>query len=359
MGFTKRLIANQRSHEKYRNRKPILLVEDDIGTTLIETQLLKSFGYDVVAAKSGEEAVNVAMGNNKIALILMDINLGSGIDGTEAARQILGKRQLPIVFLSSHTEKEYVERVKAITRYGYVIKNSDKFVLQSSIEMAFHLFEAHEAMRESENLLNEVGGMVLVGGWELDVKTNDVRWTKETYRIHDLSEDEKFDLSEAILFYDMPGRSTLETALQRCMEKGEPFDLELPFTSAKGRHLWTRAMGRATNVAGKVVKLTGTFMDITERKQVEKVLRLTQYSIDNIADSIFWIDKSARFIFVNNAACKNLGYSKEEFLAMTIFDVDPVFPKEKWQEHWQKNCQARFTFRLRQFTRQRMAGKFQ
>jgi len=321
---------------KNQEQKTILLVEDDIGTTLIETQLLKSFGYDVVAAKSGEEAVNVAMGNNKVALILMDINLGSGIDGTEAARQILGKRQLPIVFLSSHTEKEYVERVKAITRYGYVIKNSDKFVLQSSIEMAFHLFEAHEAMRESENLLNEVGGMVLVGGWELDVKTNDVRWTKETYRIHDLSEDEKFDLSEAILFYDMPGRSTLETALQRCMEKGEPFDLELPFTSAKGRHLWTRAMGRATNVAGKVVKLTGTFMDITERKQVEKVLRLTQYSIDNIADSIFWIDKSARFIFVNNAACKNLGYSKEEFLAMTIFDVDPVFPKEKWQEHWQK-----------------------
>jgi len=53
---------------KNQEQKTILLVEDDIGTTLIETQLLKSFGYDVVAAKSGEEAVNVAMGNNKLPL---------------------------------------------------------------------------------------------------------------------------------------------------------------------------------------------------------------------------------------------------------------------------------------------------
>jgi PAS domain S-box-containing protein len=74
--------------------------------------------------------------------------------------------------------------------------------------------------------------------------------------------------------------------------------------------------------------------ELAEYKKLVKTLRLTQYSIDNVADSIFWIDKSAKFHFVNNAACKNLGYSKEELLTKIIFDVDPVFPKEQLESHW-------------------------
>ena len=135
---------------KHQEQKTILLVEDDTVTTMVETHLLKSLGYDVVAAKSGEEAVQVATCNDKIALILMDIELGSGMNGAEAAKQILGKRHLPVVFLTVHTDKEYVERIKGIAGYGCIIKNSGDVVLQSSIEMAFNLFEAHEAMRESE-----------------------------------------------------------------------------------------------------------------------------------------------------------------------------------------------------------------
>ena len=56
------------------------------------------------------------------------------------------------MFLSSHTDKEYVERIKGIAGYGYVVKNSSNVVLQSSIEMAFNLFDAQAAMRESETL---------------------------------------------------------------------------------------------------------------------------------------------------------------------------------------------------------------
>jgi PAS domain S-box-containing protein len=95
----------------------------------------------------------------------MDINLGKGIDGTEAARQILNRHNIPIVFLTSHSEKEYVDRVKEITRYGYVIKNSGDFVLQSSIEMAFELFESHQKTKESKTryktTLNSIGDAVI------------------------------------------------------------------------------------------------------------------------------------------------------------------------------------------------------
>lgn len=57
-------------------------------------------------------------------LVLMDIDLGDGMDGTEAARQILLRRNVPIAFLTSHMEKEYVDRAKAISSYGYVVKDT-------------------------------------------------------------------------------------------------------------------------------------------------------------------------------------------------------------------------------------------
>jgi CheY-like chemotaxis protein len=122
------------------NKRTVLLVEDEAIVCISESKKLQDFGYTVVIAHSGKEAVELAQANSDIQLVLMDINLGEGIDGTEAAKQILSHRDIPIVFLTSHSEKEMVDKVKGITRYGYIIKNSGDFVLQSSIDMAFELF---------------------------------------------------------------------------------------------------------------------------------------------------------------------------------------------------------------------------
>ena len=80
----------------------------------------------------------------------------------------------------------------------------------------------------------------------------------------------------------------------------------------------------------------GIFRDNTERNKAEAKLQLTQVSIDSVKDCIFWIDENANFHFVNDTACRRLGYSREELLSMGVFEVDPIFPAEKWPEHWQK-----------------------
>lgn len=123
-------------------KKTILLVEDEVFIAMAQEKKLAAFGYNVITAGSGEEAVSLACGDTTIDLILMDIDLGKGIDGTEAARQILECIDVPVVFLSSHTEPEVVEKTEKITSYGYVVKNSGPTVLATSIKMAFKLFEA-------------------------------------------------------------------------------------------------------------------------------------------------------------------------------------------------------------------------
>lgn len=122
--------------------KTILLVEDESIIALAEAMTLKKCGYIVITAATGEKAVEIVAENSDISLVLMDINLGAGIDGTEAAQLILKKRDIPILFLSSHTEREVVEKTENITSYGYIVKNSGETVLLTSIKMAYKLHEA-------------------------------------------------------------------------------------------------------------------------------------------------------------------------------------------------------------------------
>ncbi len=75
--------------------------------------------------------------------------------------------------------------------------------------------------------------------------------------------------------------------------------------------------------------------DITERKRSEEALRLTQFSVNRAADAVFWIDPDGKFIYVNGAACSSLGYSQGELLGMSVWDIDPNFPREHWPEQWQ------------------------
>jgi len=126
--------------------KTILLVEDEAILALSHSGILQKNGYEVQIAYNGESAIETVRKSNTVDLVLMDINLGSGIDGTQAAQEILQIKKLPIVFLTSHSEQAMVEKVKGITRYGYVIKSSQEFVLLETIGTAFELFQARTSM---------------------------------------------------------------------------------------------------------------------------------------------------------------------------------------------------------------------
>ncbi|MCD6234560.1 MAG: PAS domain S-box protein [Candidatus Marinimicrobia bacterium] len=133
----------------------ILIVEDEHLIALDTAMLLEDHGYKTRIADCGESALEIVNNHADIDLILMDIDLGPGMDGPETAKIILKKHSIPIVFLTSHSEEEMVEKVRTITRYGYVIKNSGDFVLLSSIEMAFELHDAHIKLQKQLCALEE------------------------------------------------------------------------------------------------------------------------------------------------------------------------------------------------------------
>ena len=61
-----------------------------------------------------------------------------------------------------------------------------------------------------------------------------------------------------------------------------------------------------------------------------------QFSIDHAFDRIAWITPDGRFLYANEAACKEMDYTLDEVLSMSVSDIDPNFPIEKWTEHYRE-----------------------
>lgn len=122
-------------------------------------------------------------------------------------------------------------------------------------------------------VLDRTGSLAKVGGWELDLTTNQLSWTKEVFAIHELAEGDIPSLEEAISFYYPQDQIKIKSAIEQAISHNMGWDLELPFITAKNREIWVRAQGQALSENGRVTRLAGAFQDITEKKKNEIKLR--------------------------------------------------------------------------------------
>jgi diguanylate cyclase (GGDEF)-like protein/PAS domain S-box-containing protein len=74
--------------------------------------------------------------------------------------------------------------------------------------------------------------------------------------------------------------------------------------------------------------------DITADREAESALRLTQLSVDQASDLIHWIAADGRLLYASESSCRRHGYSREELLGMTIFDLDPLLTPTDWGRLW-------------------------
>lgn len=101
----------------------------------------------------------------------------------------------------------------------------------------------------------------------------------------------------------------------------------------------------------------GVTRDITKRKRMEEMLELMKYSIDRSEDAAFWVKPDAGFYYVNDAASRMLGYSREELLAKSIKEIDTRFNEAKWNEHWEMLKQQKYR-KMESIYRTMEGGKF-
>ncbi|MGA2914542.1 MAG: histidine kinase dimerization/phosphoacceptor domain -containing protein [Sedimentisphaerales bacterium] len=131
----------------------ILVVEDESIVAKDLQHTLQNLEYSVPETVStGPEAVK-SVEKRKPDLVLMDIVLDGEMDGIEAAELIHSRFNVPVVYLTAHTDNKTVERAKITDPFGYIVKPFDDRQLKTVIEMALCKVEMHNKLKESEEWL--------------------------------------------------------------------------------------------------------------------------------------------------------------------------------------------------------------
>ncbi len=222
----------------------------------------------------------------------------------------------------------------------YLVELCTRACREQSLMRVKDLLEVRtRELRQKDELLISTQRLAKTGGWEWNVEKQTMVWTDEVYRIHDFEPDEftpgsPEHIAQSLACYAPDHRSMVAAAFQRCIEQGEPYDLECPFTSAKGRTLWIRTAAQPVLEGGRVVRVIGHIMDITERKQAEEKLRDSEEKYRGLFNesvvAVYVFDGNKNFVDSNQAGVDLLGYTREELLNMSIPDVyadrDVVLP---------------------------------
>jgi PAS domain S-box-containing protein len=193
-------------------------------------------------------------------------------------------------------------------------------------------------LRESEAALKEAQRLAQIGSSIWDARIDKTTWSDELYRIvgwdparHPPTHEERKKI------YTPESFAILDRAVKQALATGEPWDLQLEIVRPDGEHRQVNARGSGVrDENGIITGLHGTLQDITERKRATEQLEMLKVSIDKHFDGAYWMDANNQFVYVNDTACKALGYAREELLGKPVTMIAPNATPHLLEEVWKR-----------------------
>ena len=205
-----------------------------------------------------------------------------------------------------------VQRILAIVATGFLVLLVWNYQLSGEIRRRKHV---EEALRRSDALLRRTQAVSRVGGWECDALSGRVTWTDETYLIHEVSHDyDPTSMETNFEFYLPEDRARIVSAFRNALEKGDPFDLELELVTAQRRGIWVRTAGQVDQEDGRVIRVVGNILDITERKHAEAERNRLMAAIEQAGEIVVVTSPDGTIQYVNPAFTTVTGYTRDEIV---------------------------------------------
>ncbi len=236
-------------------------------------------------------------------------------------------------------QKEYIR--KDGSRFPVELRAYSVLDDQGSVEYLWAIVRditevkrTEKELKDSRDLLEITQELSRVGGWVFDTNQRQMTWTDEAYRLHGIDPGvvpEGFQdlVAWSLSCYPDEARPLIREAFERCVENGTPYRLELPFHTKDGRTFWVATMGKAVFENGRVVKVMGNIMDITERKRAEEAIRselVAQRSLDRANNRVEYILNAIHDgLWENNFKTGEFQFSDRIF---TMLGYEPIRGRE-------------------------------
>ena len=196
--------------------------------------------------------------------------------------------------------------------------------------------QAETALRDSEKRLDNVLSVIGEGIWDWDLTANVVRHNLSWCRM--LGYDESYVEHPVETFADIlheDDRAAVMQRIQRCLEGNGPYRSEHRMRRADGQVIWVQDRGDVVerDVQGQVMRMVGSFSDVTEHKEAEEGLKQFKNTLDNTLDCVFmFAPDTLQFNYINRGALDQVGYDREELLHMTPVDIKPDFNEARFRD---------------------------
>ncbi len=302
------LLSEVRSHEfKFGDRAAVLVTSNDVTERVrAEEQLRNSEENLSITLQSIGDAVISTDHDGKITRMnataerLTGWTLGdaAGHELSEVFRIVDAETRVPpknpahlamerndVVGLSNHTS------LLARDGYEYQIADSAAPIRNAQgktvgVVIVFsdvtEQYGVRRALARSIELLERTGEIARVGGWEVNLRTMEPFWTRETFLIYELESPVTPTLELQVSAYAPEARPIIRAAVEAAVCAGTPFDLELPLATLKGREIWVRVQGSVVLEGGKPVRLTGAIQDVTERRRLSSELDRHRHHLEDL-----------------------------------------------------------------------------
>ncbi len=314
----------------------ILLVEDDRILGSAEKKLLERRGFSVTIVESGEQGIELLEEGFSPDIILMDYNLGQGLDGVKTAEFIQMRWDIPVVYLSSSTDPEYLQKMEQSASYGFVLKSSSIEVLNLSIRMALRLHESQKKAAEKDRLYHQLYETMHQGVIYYDETGKILNANPAAVSILGLSQDQLNRLSELApewkaIKLDGSTLSQQERPIQITLRTGKAvanFVMGI-YREDLQQYRWISVDTMPLQENFAPYKVYSTLDDITDRINLEKEMDNLFVQMHNgfALHEIIVNDQGTpidyRFLKVNPAFERLTGLSAEDIVGKRVLEVFP------------------------------------
>jgi len=256
------------------NETPILIVEDEAVVAADLASKLGRLGYPVVGTVArGAEAITLVR-ERRPALVLMDIRIAGPMDGVETAENIRRECDVPVIYLTAHSDQVTLQRAKLTEPFGYILKPFDERELEICLQMALFKHQTQRQLSESEARFRTAfeDGAIAMAMTGLDTtlqKINPAFCNLLGYTAEDL-------VGHSFAEFTHPDDVTPNrVGIQRMLTGEIPsFRMEQRYLRKDGSLIWTDMSTAAIrDSSGKPLYIVTHVQDITGRKRAEDALR--------------------------------------------------------------------------------------